>query len=827
MVLRFTVDGAVREAEIAPGTPLLWALRDALGLKGTKYGCGVGVCGICTVLVNGEAVRSCTTEAAAFAGKSIVTVEGFAATRFAALQDAWIAEQVPQCGYCQPGQLAAAAALLARHPRPTDGEIDEAMSGVLCRCGTYPRIRRAIHRVAQAGAAAPPRVEPAPRPSLQAEVRFAPNPWVRIAADGTVTVVVDRSEMGQGVVTSLATLVAEELELELEAVRTEFAPADPIYTNPELGGQMTGGSTSIRAAWKPLREAAAAAREMLRAAAARRWDAKREDCRCERGAVVHVPSGRRIGYGELAAAAAALPVPRRVALKAPEDFRLIGKPIPRIELPDMVTGRTMYGIDTAVPGMLHAVMARCPVFGGRARRVDKRDALAVPGMRAVIALESGVAVVAESFAAALAGRRALAIVWDEGPNAHLSNAAIGDRFARALRRAGTVARDTGDALAALARSRETLEAVYETPYLAHAALEPMNAIASVAGGRCEVWAPTQAQSGARETAAYAAGVPAEAVAVHTTFLGGGFGRKLEQDCVADAVAIAKRVRRPVQLAYTRTDDLRHDFYRPASRTLLRAALRDRKPIAWFQRIAGPELALDGNDVPYAIANIREEHVRSDPGVPTGPWRSVGASQNAFVVESFVDELAHAAAADPVELRLRLLARSPRHRGVLELAADKAAWGGTLGPGTARGVAVYRSFGSWVAMVAEVAARPDGGFRVLRIVAAIDCGTVVNPDTVAAQVEGAAVFGLSAALKEAIVVARGGVVQANFEDYPILTFAETPRIDVHLVPSREPPGGVGEPAVPPVAPAVGNALFRATGVRLRNLPLAPARRQPET
>jgi isoquinoline 1-oxidoreductase beta subunit len=823
MAFKLTINGAVRELEIAPETPLLWALRDALGLKGTKYGCGVGICGICTVLADGEAVRSCVVAASAVAGKSIVTVEGLSATPFRALQDAWIAEQVPQCGYCQPGQLLAAAALLARHPQPSEDLIGEAMSGVLCRCGTYPRIRRAIRRAAEAGAAPPQRAEPVLRPQSDAEGRFAPNPWIRIATDGTVTVIIDRSEMGQGVTTALAMLVAEELEVELDAVRTEFAPADPVYTNPELGEQMTGGSTSIRAAWQPLREAGAAAREMLLAAAAKRLDVKREECRCERGEVVHLPSGRRTGYGELVASAAALSVPRRVALKPPDEFRLIGKPAPRIELADMVTGRTVYGADAAVPGMLVATIARCPVFGGRAGRVDKSRALAVPGVRAVVALESGVAVVAESFPAALAGREALAIVWDEGPNAHLSNDEIRDRFARALRRVGAVARETGDALAALARSRETLEAVYETPYLAHAALEPMNAVASVGGGRCEVWAPTQAQAGARETAAYIAGVPRDAVAVHTTFLGGGFGRKLEQDCVSDAVAIAKRMRRPVHLVYTRADDFQHDFYRPASLTLLRAALRDGKPVAWFQRIAGPELALDGVDVSYAIASIREEHVRSDPGVPTGPWRSVGASQNAFVVESFVDELAHAAGADPVEFRLRMLTRSPRPRRALELAAEKARWAEPLPPGEGRGVAVYRSFGSWVAEVAEVAAPPGGGIRVRRIVAAIDCGTVVNPDTVVAQIEGAVVFGLSAALKEAIKLERGRVVQANFEDYPILTLAETPAIEVHIVPSREPPGGVGEPAVPPVAPAVGNALFRTTGVRLRRLPFSEARR----
>jgi isoquinoline 1-oxidoreductase beta subunit len=827
MSLKLTVNGSLRQLDVAPETPLLWTLRDSLGLKGTKYGCGIGRCGICTVLADGEAVRACVVATGAVAGKSIVTVEGIAQTRFRALQEAWIAEQVPQCGYCQPGQLLAAAALLGRHPRPDDALIDGGMSGVLCRCGTYPRIRRAIHRAAAALSSAPAPAAPARDLAAGGIARaeregcFKPSPWLRIAPDGTVTVVIDRSDMGQGVTTALAMLVAEELEVDPAVVRTEFAPADPVYTNPELGEQATGGSTSIRAAWKPLREAGAAAREMLAAAAAALWDAKREECRAEQGAVVHVASGRRIGYGALVAAAAAGPVPKRVPLKEPGAFRLIGKSIPRLEIPDMVTGRTVYGIDIAVPGMLFATIARCPVFGGRPRRIDPNPARAIPGVREVFKLESGVAVVADSFLSALAGREALAVTWDEGPNAALSDDAIRERLRRALRRPGSVARDTGDAVAALARSDTTLEAMYETPYLAHAALEPMNAVASVAQGRCEVWAPTQAQADAQETAAHIAGVPRTAATIRTPFLGGGFGRKLQQDCVADAVGIAKRARAPVQLVYTRADEMQHDFYRPASCTLLRAAMLSGKPVAWFQRIAGPQLALNGNDVPYAIASVREEHVRADPGVPTGPWRSVGASQNAFVVESFVDELADAAGADPLEFRLRLLARSARHRGVLELAAEKGRWGAPIAAGEGRGIAVYHSFGSWVAEVAEVAVSPEGAIRVARMVCAIDCGTVVHPDTVVAQVEGAVVFGLSAALKERVRIENGRVVQSNFEDYPILTLADTPEIEVHLVASSAPPGGVGEPAVPPVAAAVGNALFRATGVRVRRLPFSAA------
>jgi isoquinoline 1-oxidoreductase beta subunit len=827
-----TVNGKVFSLSADPDVPLLWVLRDTLGLRGTKYGCGVGICGSCTVLVDGQPRRACVVAAATLAGREITTIEGLAQTPEHPLLQAWIAEQVPQCGYCQPGQILTATALLASQPKPSETAIKAAMGGVLCRCGTYQRIRRAIQR---AGGIAPspasveqslssgPSIAPGrSRPSAET---LALNAWVRIGRDDTVTVLIDRSEMGQGVVTSLAMLVAEELAVDLDQVHTEFAPAAPAYVNPRFGEQVTGGSTSVRAAWQPLREAGAAARERLIAAAAATWGVANSECRAERGAVLHPASGRQLRYGALAEKAATLPVPANVPLTPPTAFRLLGKPLPRLEIPDMVAGRTVYGMDIVLPGLRYASVLRCPVFGGKLARFEARPALAVKGVQQVIAIASGVAVVADSFAAALKGRDALVVGWDTGPNAALTSAAIRRRFARAARRRGKVVRRQGDALRALRRAAQVIEAVYETPYLAHATLEPMNCTAQVRPDGCDVWVPTQAQQGAHETAVRLTGLPEHAVRIHTTFLGGGFGRRLQQDFVAEAVALAKAIAAPVQVVWTRQDDLQHDFYRPAHYTVLKTALDAHgRPVAWFQRIVGPELALEGTDLPYAIPHVREEQVMEDPGIPTGPWRSVGASQNAFAIESFSDELALAAGQDPFAFRRALLTEAPRYRQVLELAAEKANWGTPLTPGQGRGIALYRSFGSWVAEVAKVAVTAEGMIQVQQVVCAIDCGTTVNPDTVVAQMEGAVAFGLSAALKEEIRIAHGGVQQANFEDYPLLTLAEMPTVEVHILPSREPPGGVGEPGVPPVAPAVANAVFAATGQRLRCLPLRLERKQ---
>lgn len=816
-MLSLTVNGREHRLPGDSQTPLLWVLRENLGLKGTKYGCGTGACGICTIHLDGVEARACVTTLGDAAGKAVTTIEGLAGATADRLRDSFVAEQVPQCGYCQPGMIMASLALLHQHPTPSEAEIDAALSGVLCRCGTYQRVRKAIHRATHG--TAPLTAPAATLPDKgSADAVFQPNPWIRIAADGAITFLIDRSEMGQGVITSLAMLLAEELEVDLDQIRTEFAPAGLSYFNDELGAQATAGSTSVRAGWLPLRRAGAAARTMLVAAAAATWQVDPLDCRAARGSVVHMPSGRRLEYGALAARAASLPEPKDVPLKARSSYRLIGRPLPGLDARAHVEGRSCFGSDVALPGQLVAVVRRSPTFGGTLASFDGSRARAVPGVRDVFAIGSGVAVVADSTWAALRGRDALEISWREGANDGLDSEHIRDRLARATHRAGRVVHDEGDIERSFKATRHIVEATYETPYLAHATMETMNATARLGPDGCDVWAPTQAQTEAQEAAARAAGLPRQRVRIHTTYLGGGFGRRLEQDFIVEAVEIARRVSGPVQLFWTREDDLRHDYYRPAHCVLLRAALGGRgRPRAWFQRVCGPPLALGGIDVPYAIANRREEHVTVDPGVPTGAWRSVGASQNGFAIECFIDELAEAAQADPVEFRLGLLTKAPRHQAVLKLAAEKAGWGTPLSRGRHRGIALYHSFGSWVAEVAEISA-DAGEVAVHRVVCAIDCGTVVNSDIVCAQMEGAIAFGLTAALKGEITIAHGGVPQASFHDYPLLTLREMPAVEVHIVSSSQPPGGVGEPGVPPIAPAVANAVAAATGRRVRRLPI---------
>ena len=679
---------------------------------------------------------------------------------------------------------------------------------------------------------------------------FAPNAWIRIGSDDIVTVIVDRSEMGQGVSTALPMLVAEELDAEWSRVRYEFAPANAAYSNPLSVGQVTGGSTSVRAAYRPLREAAARARLMLVAAAAARWSVPATGCRTENGAV-SAPDGRRARYGELAAAAAAQPVPERVTLKPARDFRLIGKSLPRLDAEDKVTGRARFGVDAEPPGVLTAVVARCPVFGGTLRRFDAGAARAIPGVRFVVPIGSGVAVVAEGYWAAHRGRDALALEWDEGPLAALDDAALASRLEALSHEEGRLVQKAGAGAAAAAA--RTLDAVYQLPYLAHATMEPMNCTADVRADRVTLWVPTQFQSaprlvggGSRGAAARAAGVGIADVTLHTTHLGGGFGRRAETDFVTEACQVSKAVGAPVKLMWSREDDIRHDQYRPASRHSLRGGLGpDGAPLLWSHqvvtpsimakflphwlpgfatRIAGPlkggidALAIEGAaDLPYAIPHRELRYVRADLGVPVGFWRSVGHSHTAFAVECFLDELAALAGKDPIEFRRGLLSGAPRHLGVLNLAAERSGWGTPLAAGQGRGVALHESFGSYVAQVAEVSIE-QGRPRVHRVVCAIDCGQVINPDIVRAQMEGGIVYGLSAALSGRISLEKGRVKQSNFHDYRILTMREMPAIEVYLVPSELEPGGVGEPGTPPIAPAVANALFAATGKRIRRLPI---------
>lgn len=692
-----------------------------------------------------------------------------------------------------------------------------------------------IGRGGEAQAAEAPAGAPA-----KASAELSPNAWIRIGRDDRVTLRVASSEMGQGVYTSIPMLLAEELECDWTRIVVEMAPADKAYTNPLIGQQLTGGSTAIRAFYQPLRQAGASARDLLVRAAAQTWKVKDSECRAENGVVFHKSSDRRARYGELVDVAATLPVATSVFLKDPSEFRLIGKSVARLDTPLKVNGTAVYGIDVRLDGLLTAVVARSPVFGGKVRKFDGAKALAVKGVRQVLPIHSGVAVVADSFWAARQGREALVVEWDEGANAKLSSADIRTTLERALKQKPVVARKEGDVArvtkpGALSAGSKSIDALYDTPYLAHACMEPMNATARVTKDGCELWVPTQAQTGVQFVTGKITGLPPEKIRVHTTFLGGGFGRRSEQDFVAEAVELSMRTNAPVKVVWTREDDIQHDYYRPATLNRLTATLdAGGKPIAWQHAIAGPSIfarvfpgmiknGIDNTSVegaanlPYAFPNIEVSWVMENGAVPVGFWRSVGSSHNAFITECFIDEVARLANKDPFEFRRSLLALQPRHLGVLELAAQKAGWGLPLPAGRARGIAVAESFGSYCAQVAEVSVEQKQ-VRVHRVVCAIDCGTVVNPDTVTAQMESGIVYGLTAALRGEITVRKGRVEQSNFNDYPLLRFDEMPVVEVHIVKSIEAPGGVGEPGTPPIAPAVANAVFALTGNPIRRLPI---------
>ncbi len=677
---------------------------------------------------------------------------------------------------------------------------------------------------------------PRPAGAQGAPPPFAPDAFIRVGADGVVTVVIGYSEMGQGISTALPMLVAEELEVDAATIRVEQAPADMRYANPLFGLQGTGGSTTVRAMHEPMRRAGAAAREMLAAAAAEAMGLPRDQLVVRGGTVAHEASGRRMSYGQLAAAAGRRPVPQNVALKPPSAWRVLGRPQRRLDAAAKVRGQATFGIDVRLPGLLTAVVARCPVFGGTVTGFDAARARRVPGVRHVVQLPAGVAVVADGYWAAKKGRDALTVRWDEGATAALTSAALSARYAELAQQSGRVAKNEGDADAALRDAARRHEAIFEVPYLAHATMEPMNCTAHVRADAVEVWAPTQFQTSTQQTAAQIAGLPPAAVQVHTTYLGGGFGRRAELDFVDDAVRLSKEVRAPVKVVYTREDDIQHDMYRPATYTVMRAGLgTDGLPTAWWARVVGASIfarffpqmfnGMDESSVEgltehgYGIPNQHVEWVRHESGVPVGFWRSVGNTQNAFIKECFVDELAQLAGQDPVAYRRTLLAGHPRLLGVLNAAAERAGWGSSLPAGRARGVAVHESFGSFVAEVAEVSIEGDAPV-VHRVVCAADVGTVVNPLTVEAQMESAIVYGLSAALRGEITIDRGRVVQSNFHDYQPLRMHEMPRVEVHLVPSTNNPGGVGEPGTPPIAPAVCNALFALTGRRIRRLPIRP-------
>ena len=646
-------------------------------------------------------------------------------------------------------------------------------------------------------------------------------------------------EMGQGTYTSIPMLIAEELGVGLDQVSLEHAPPNPkLYGNPVFGGiQATGGSTSIRAAWKPLREAGAVARTMLVAAAAKRWNVDPASCHAQHGEVLHPATAQRATYGELAADAALMPVPENIGLKRPQDFTLIGTRAKRLDTPAKVNGTAVFGIDVRPPGVKIATLAQSPVFGGRVKSVDARAAMAVNGVRQVVTLDDAVAVVADHMGAARKGLAALVIEWDEGPHAKLTTDDIAAELEQATLKPGPVAQNIGDVDTALASAATKVEAIYQAPFLAHAAMEPMNCTVHVRKDGCEVWVGNQVIARAQETAAKTAGLPLDKVTVHNHLIGGGFGRRLEVDGVTRAVQIAMQVEGPVKVVWTREEDVQHDMYRPYWFDRFSAGL-DAKgmPVAWSHRFAGSSVmarwlppafkngldadSVDGaTDLAYALPNMRVEYLRVEPpGVPTAFWRSVGPSHNVFVTESFIDELAAAAKQDPVAYRRALLDKSPRAKAVLDLVAEKAGWGQPLPDRVGRGVSVQTAFGTYMAQVAEVEVGKDGAVRVRRVVCALDAGAVVNPDTVEAQVQGAVIFGVTAALYGEITIAKGRVEQANFDTYQMLRINEAPAIEVHIVPSSEAPGGMGEPGTSAVVPAVANAIFAATGRRLRKMPV---------
>jgi isoquinoline 1-oxidoreductase beta subunit len=656
------------------------------------------------------------------------------------------------------------------------------------------------------------------------------NAFVRIGADDSVTLTIHRAELGQGSMTALSMLLAEELECDWSRIRTEFAKVDPanygVFGSPVLQGVF--GSLSVRTSWDPLRKAGATAREMLVGAAAQQWGVDRSQCRAEKSAVLNTASNARLTYGSVADAAAKIAPPQKIVLKEPAAYKLIGTSPKRLDTKLKATGKAQYGIDVRVPGMQYAVLERCPVFGGKVASFDATKTRAVPGVKNVVQTSNGVAVIADNTWSAMEGRRALKVQWNEGALANASTASIRNLFADLLTRPGAVATNTGNAEMAMAGAAKTINALYEAPYLSHAPMEPHSCVVEVKADRCQIWAGTQIPSAARDAAEMITGLPKEKIDVYTYYLGGSFGRPGQH--VDEAIEIAKAASVPIKLTWSREDDMQHDIYRPASLTKFEAGLdKDGWPVAWTARVASPSFSglqngvdrngVDGiSSVVYSIPNFRVEYHAPEAGIPVGYWRSVGCSQNTFFAESFIDEMAAAAGKDPVEYRRHLLAKEPRLLGVLNVAAEKAGWGTPLSKGRFRGVALVNNLGGFNAQVVEVSVSA-GKYRVHRVVCAVDCGQVVNPAGVVQQIQGGIVFGLSA-LKDGITIEKGRVKQGNFDQYQVLRIDEMPVIEVHLVPSHETPAGIGEASTPPIGPAVANALFAATGKRIRSLPIRP-------
>ena len=702
--------------------------------------------------------------------------------------------------------------------------------------------RRAVLRSGLAGAFVlgfhlPARAVNEPeQPPDSTQGKFAPNAFIRIDRSGQTTLVMPQVEMGQGVYTAIPMILAEELDADFNTVTLEHAPPnDKLYGNPIFGIQVTGNSNSIRSFWKPLRVAGATARLMLVQAAAQQWQVDPASCSTANGVVSHAPSGRTAGYGELIDAANTQPVPQDPPLKDPKNFTLIGKSLKRLDTPNKTDGKVVYGIDAILPGMKFATLAQCPVFGGKIAHVDDSAAKKVPGVQHVVVLDDLVAVVGDHMWAAKKGLDALVITWKEGPNAKINSSDIWNDLRAASKKDGVVAKSVGDIAKGLTQG-ERVDAEYELPFLAHAAMEPLNCTVQVTPDSCEVWTGTQVLTRVQQAAAEAAGLPLEKVRAYNHLLGGGFGRRLEADMVAAAVRIGKQVDGPVKVVWTREEDIQHDIYRPVYRDVISATLSGGKIAAWKYRISGssimarwaPSIFVNGIDIdavdsavdnPYDIPHFQVEYVRAEPpAVPTGFWRGVGSNNNVFATECFMDELARKAGVDPIAFRIGMLDKTPRLKAALQLVAEKSGWDQPLPPRTGRGVCAQPSFASFIATVVEAEVDEHGEVHLRRVTSAVDTGIAVNPDTIVAQLQGGLIFGLTAALWGEITIERGRVRQSNFNNYRMLRIDEVPKIDIHVIKSGEDPGGIGETGTAAGPPALRNAIYAATGVALRRLPI---------
>jgi isoquinoline 1-oxidoreductase beta subunit len=841
-------------------TPLLWVLRDVLEMHGTKFGCGAGFCAACTVLIDGRNMKSCQTATERVVGKAVTTVEGAAGPVVDAVRDAWHRGNVVQCGYCQPGQTLAAVSLLTSNPAPDDAAIDTWMSGNLCRCGTYPRIRAAIHEAARTMTAGD---DPAPlvaAPELEVG-RLTPEeaddpvrPYIQFREDGTVVAYSSQIEMGQGIHTGLATIVAEELDADFDSVRVVNAangggPPKDVYGNPDAGGvvQLTGGSNSTKGFWIRYRLVAAQARARLAGAAAELWDVPAGDVQFQRGVVRHA-SGREATFAELAARAEQLPVPDAVQPKDVSEYNLIGgEGRLRVDSLPKILGTTRFTIDVSVPGMRTAVVLHPPRFGATAASVDDAAALAEPGVIAVVAIEEGVAVVGETVADAQRGIRALVVEWDDTHAERRSSAELLAEHLRLLEsgEGAVVAREDGDAETVLAGALTVIDGTYTLPYLAHATMEPNNAACRMGeDGVLEVWASTESPEFTRMSASAAAGIDKDQIEVHVTFAGGSFGlhSSSERDPTTEAVHVARALdwKHPIKVQSLREEDFKTGRYRAMAVHRVRAAADEQGRLtAYRQQIVAEPTSVNlpfirdvmftngvdfftttgAADPPYTFENFKLESTNFASGVPTMVWRSVGNSHTEFARESAIDELAIAVGRDPVDLRRDLLADNPRTLRALERVAEVAGWGVPPAEGRARGV-TCSSFLSHSAQVTEISLDGRGRVHVERIVFALDCGIAINPDLIRAQVEGGLLFGLSAAAWGEVVLGDGGdIVTQNFDRYPLVRMRSVPAIEVHLIESTESPTGVGEVSVPSVAPGLANAIAALTGTRIRQLPLS--------